>query len=180
MKSALIHHLFESSDINEHLPILFILAQHANKVVELGMGRGGVTQVLIKAKPKCLVSCDHSHDDSVKLTAASMLAMAKVNEVDFEFHHADSRTLDFGTADLLVIDTYGSYSQLHSELEIHHQDISGFICIHDTEVYAHYDEGGGGPGLRKAINDFLNANSMWKQLYHFSHNNGMTILGKTE
>ena len=171
---------FEAGDINEHLPILYLLSLQSSIIVELGTGKGTVSRVILSAKPSKLVTCDHGKSTEIKDTVEDLKSIANNNSVEFEYHSVDSRTLDFGEADLLIIDTYGSYEQLYSELTIHAADVKKYIAIHDTEVYGNTDERGEKPGLKKAIRDFLVTDPSWKIEYEYTHNNGLTILRRIQ
>ena len=89
------------------------------------------------------------------------------NSLDYELDE------DF---DMLFIDTIHNYSQVKGEIEKHHSKIKKYMILHDTITFGNKDAIGEGPGLIKAINEFLYANSDWRQLEFHTNNNGLTIL----
>lgn len=78
---------------------------------------------------------------------------ASENKLDYRVIEAGTLTIKIDPVDLLYIDTVHSYSHLKQELEKHGSKAQKYIVFHDT-VYA--------PGLRQAVNEYVNAHKNWK------------------
>jgi predicted HD phosphohydrolase len=153
----------QASDINEHLATLREYAGRASRIVELGT-RGGVsTLALLAGQPDQLVTIDIDPN----LVDIAHLE-GHYGETKFASVIADSLQYDIDQCDLLFIDTDHNYQQLFAELSRHHTKVTRWIIMHDTETFA---------GCGEAYRDFLEQHkSEWKELVHFRHNNGLTIL----
>lgn len=154
------------SDINEHIPTLFLYSSMVNHVTEMGVRWGVSTRAFLYAAAKNntkLRSYDiELHDNVIKL-----FNIAKETNVDATYQQADTLNLTIEETDLLFIDTDHTYDQLSQELKIHGNKARKFIIFHDTVTF---------PDLNRAIDEFLSANSHWKVLHHYVNNNGLKIL----
>lgn len=175
------------SDINEHLQTLFNYAKQVDHITELGTRWGDSTSAFLAASPKKLISYDLYRDNIISI-------FEKNN--NFEFKQNDTLKIKIECTELLFIDTLHTYFQLYSELNLHSENVSKFIILHDTESFGLNDEALYGSdflvkmsdmhmstekkGLKQAINDFLitEKGNHWQIEKIFTNNNGLTILSR--
>lgn len=165
-------------DINEHLYTLKKYARECDTVVELGIAKPVSTWAFIAAKPKKLISVDVVHPIDRGSTLEDVEQACKENEIDFKFHLEDSRKVMLPEHDLLFIDTLHKYEVIREELRVQTSNTKKYIIFHDTVTFGAIDEFGGGPGLNKAIDEFLVSHPEWAVKEVFTNNNGLTILEK--
>ena len=166
------------SDINEHLETLKRYASLCETIVELGVAKPLSTWAFIAAKPKTLISVDIVHPISRGGSLLEVEAACSQENIDFKFLLEDSRKVDLPEHDLLFIDTLHKYEVVKEELRVQSSKTRKYIIFHDTVTYGTLDEFGGGPGLNKAIDEFLSTNKNWIVKEVFYNNNGLTVLEK--
>ena len=156
------------SDINEHLPTLKKYAEECTHVTEMGVRWIVSTYAFLAARPKTMFSIDIQH-------------------CKYKFWQANNLEIEIEETDLLFIDTWHSYKQLKSELELHASKVKKYIILHDTVLFGTKDElnsydnlgwfnGFEQKGLLPALNEFLEGNEEWVLHEVFTNNNGLTIL----
>lgn len=164
----------EWSDIYYHLPKLKELSSQSNHVTEFGV-RGGVSTIaLLSGQPQKLISYD--------IHPCPSFLWDVTESTDFRFIQQNVLNITIEPTDFLFIDTLHTYQQLSRELYLHSSNVRKWIAFHDTELFGLQGENYEGKvveGLRKAINEFLESNPNWKQIYHTSENNGLTIIEKS-
>jgi len=181
-----------SSDINQHLPVLRLLASLSSSVVECGVrsvvssyafavglgGRGPLTMVDIEKSTN--VEKFLQQNPNARFILGSDLECPLVE------------------TDLLFIDTWHVYGHLRRELARWHSSVRKFIALHDTTVDGEYGETirnkwnpykqsrqTGIPveeitrGLRPAVQEFLAEHPEWTLLAEYTNNNGLTILARS-
>ncbi|HUD01665.1 MAG TPA: hypothetical protein VMR37_05020, partial [Rhabdochlamydiaceae bacterium] len=183
----------ETTDINEHVPVLRCLASQCSSVVEIGM-RGmvstwGILQGLSEsssAAPKYL-GIDIETPPGIR----SAKYLAEACGISFEFLKGNDMTLDIEPTEMLFIDSLHTYCHLLFELKKFSPKVSKYIAIHDTnapwgfaedhfykgdytEYPAEYDRSK--RGLWAAVEDFLIQHPEWVITEHHFHNYGFTIL----
>ncbi|MEO8487531.1 MAG: glycosyltransferase [Betaproteobacteria bacterium] len=159
-------------DINQHLETIKSYAGRSSHVTEMGV-RGVVsTWSLLAGKPGKAVSYDTYRSPCID----EVEAIAKEHGIAFEFIQKNVLEVEIDPTDLLFIDTLHTYEQLRSELGRHGNKSRKYIILHDTATFADVGENGLQPGLRAAIDEFLERNRHWQVAEHFSHNNGLTCL----
>ena len=173
----------KKSDINEHQLAINELASGCEHITEFGVRNVVSTWALLAARPKRLV-CYDIHDCPVGDVAEA----APDSGTDFSFSVADVLSIDIEQTDMLMIDTLHTYHQLLSELSRHAGRVRRWIVMHDTETFGLVDEhiyypsspqeNHGKTGLVAAIDDFLASDSSWERKRVYTHNNGLTVLGK--
>lgn len=177
-----------SSDINEHLDTLHTYSSKCNHVTEMGVRGVLSTYALLYGNPsKGLISYDILHPEHYGGTLKLIEELAKEYNIPYEFKIGDSLSIDIDPTDLLFIDTWHTYNQLHSELNLHSGMVSKYIILHDTTTYAHRGE----PltskntfvgevdltkGLWDAVEEFLSNTDEWEVEKRYTNNNGLTIL----
>lgn len=159
-------------DINQHLPVLRLLASECESVTEFGLREGYSSTAFLVAEPKRFTT----YDIDLRLDAVSRLKNI-CNGTQFEAIEADTLKLDaIEETDLLFIDTMHTYKQMKIELRQHNR-VNKYIVLHDTETFGAKGEDGKEPGIMAAVDEFLEANEKsWKRKFHLPNNNGLTVL----
>jgi|TARA_Y100000389_G_scaffold102563_1_gene99407 hypothetical protein len=160
--------------INELLPVirLFVSQNNIKTAAEFGTAQCRVSSALLLGGIKKLFSVDIVKDKAVD----HFETLCIEESFEFEFNLIDSAKYDLPKVDLLFIDSLHNRDHLKKELQ-NHNKVDRFIMLHDTETFK--EEGDKGDGLQYEVEDFLNNNNNWKIKYQFVHNNGMTVLEKS-
>lgn len=166
------------SDINEHLQLLYELANGCEHVTEMGVRFGDSTRAFLKAGV-VLRSYDIQLDDRV----VALFKKADAAGYDVKYIKADVRQVEIEETDFLFIDTWHSYPQLKQELHLHGNKARKYLAFHDTWTYGVRDESWdknrkpiGTEGLLPAIIRFMIDNPHWKFKEFRTNNNGLTVL----
>lgn len=159
-----------SSDINEHLPTLKKYASECDSIVELGVRYIVSTWAFLAGKPKNLLSIDIVHPKEFGADIMEVFDAANDADINFSFKQASSLEVELPKHDLLFIDTLHKYDQLSQELAKHHDKAQKYIIMHDTFL-----AGDDGEGMRRAVNEFLDAHPEWEIIENFENNNGLTV-----
>jgi hypothetical protein len=157
------------TDINEHLPTLKAYAEKCDHITEFGFRSGESTCAFLAGKPQKLITYD-IQDCTDTFNKLNVL----VDDTEFVFKCADTKTVKIEETDLLFIDTYHAYTQACIELK-QADRVRKYIILHDTETFGPTGEGGG-KGLSLAIIEFIQRTKKWEIHHHYSNNNGLTIL----
>jgi GT2 family glycosyltransferase/predicted Zn-dependent protease len=157
------------SDINEHLPTLYRLAQECRHVTEFGTRTGVSTTALLYAKPARLVCYDR-----VKFPQVEHL-QALAGPTEFVFVQQDVLWTEIEETDLLFIDTLHDYDQLAQELKLHAGKVRKYVVLHDTNTFAEKGETQGHRGLWPAVEEFLRAGT-FRLRERYDNNNGLAVL----
>lgn len=160
-----------TNDILEHLDTLRNYASKCDHVTEMGFRAGTSFMAFLAAQPKKLITYDIHIDD--ELVKAFTFIRGKTEVV---FRQENTLATDIEETDLLFIDTFHSFTQLHCELRIHGNKARKFIILHDTESCRYRGEDGLTPGLEIAVDIFLKNNDHWKIREIKHYNNGLTVL----
>lgn len=156
------------SDINEHLPKLRELGSQCRQITEFGV-RGGVSTVAwLASQPGQLICYD------IRECPVVRELQTVAGKTQLLFVKADTANVVIEETDLLFIDTFHVASQLAKELE-NASMVRRWIVMHDTSTFGERGEDGT-PGLRFAIEPFLQENPEWTVVYESRRNNGLTIL----
>lgn len=174
-------------DIHEHMPVLRYFAERVvhndpaliaddAHVVELGVRSVVSTWAFLAARPKRLVSVDieDAHPECVR----ACREVCKAADQPWEFVLANSLTLQPIECGLLFIDTLHTYAQLREELLRHGPFASQFIALHDTEKYGEVGDFDTRPGLKAAVNEFLEhpSGQPFEIALHLPNCCGLTVL----
>jgi hypothetical protein len=157
------------SDINEHCPTLYALAKECRHVTEFGTRAGVSTTALLYAQPEYLICYDR-----LRLAPVEQL-QALAGRTQFVFHQADVLRVEIDETDLLFIDTWHVYVQLHAELQRHARKVRRYIVLHDTTTFADVGEAPGHRGLWPAIEGFLRQGT-FRLRQRDANNHGLTVL----
>jgi len=185
------------TDISEHLPALSDLAWEVGgeaardevEVVELGV-RSAVSTVgflhglsefaeCYPSKPidppPRLVSVDIAPMDPTQ--AERLAEVSAACGLDWRFVLGSSLEVPVVPCVALFVDTLHDYAQLRAELMRWGPSVSRWIALHDTETFGTRDESGDGPGLRRAVGEFLEASGgEWTVVEDRRNCNGLMIL----
>ena len=176
-----------TSDINEHLPTLKKYAEECTHVTEMGVRWIVSTYAFLAARPETMVSIDMQHPSKWKASIEDVENYANEINCKYKFWQANNLEIEIEETDLLFIDTWHSYKQLKSELELHASKVRKYIILHDTVLFGTQDElnsydafgwfnGFEQKGLMPALNEFLEGNKEWTTHEVFTNNNGLIIL----
>jgi Methyltransferase domain len=184
-----------SSDMNEHLPVLARYASECNHITECGVhycnSSYAFAHALKHKKNNKLVQIDLQHE----VNRDQFIQECKNENVNAIFYQNSSLTSPLETTDLLFIDTWHVYGQLKRELARWNSHVSKYIIMHDTTVDEwagetirlkwnprKQSEESGIPvheitkGLWPAIREFLAEHPEWKLRQRYINNHGLTIL----
>ena len=175
------------SDINEHLPTLKKYAEECTHVTEMGVRWIVSTYAFLAARPETMFSIDMQHPSKWKASIEDVENYAKEINCKYKFWQANNLEIEIEETDLLFIDTWHSYKQLKSELELHASKVRKYIILHDTVLFGTQDELNSyaafgwfnefeQKGLMPALNEFLEGNEEWTTHKVFTNNNGLIIL----
>lgn len=188
----------KSSDIYEHLPVLYEYAKKCNHVTEMGARGGNSTVAFLFANPPEFISYDYQYEtpephlvNDVR-NLISIFEKAKNAGVNCSYIGADVLQVEIEQTDMLFIDTWHCYDQLKRELTIHGEKVNKYIAFHDTYSYGQRGEGypdmdlnhpnkdklDGSSGIRPAIDEFLEENKEWNIDYETEENNGLIVIAK--
>jgi hypothetical protein len=174
----------QTSDINEHLPILKKYAQECSHITEMGTRYIVSTWAFAAAKPKKIVCYDILRNLDINFFNKNLQEIKKEtekNKIIFEFKKENVLDIEIEETDLLFIDTYHVYEQLKEELRLHADKVKKYIIFHDTTTFGEFGETFLVPntkGIWFAIEEFLNKNNEWVIDARLTNNNGLTILKK--
>jgi glycosyltransferase involved in cell wall biosynthesis len=157
------------SDINEHLPTLYLLARQCRHITEMGTRSGVSTTAWLFAQPERLICYDKVKSQPVDYLGA-MAAQTR-----FTFHETDVLCAEIEETDLLFIDTWHVYEQLTKELRRHGHKARKYIVLHDTTTFGEKGEAPGHRGLWPAVEDFVAAGT-YRVRQRYENNNGLTVL----
>lgn len=169
-----------SSDINQHLPILYEAAKDCDHITEMGVRGGASTRSFLYANPKKFIAYDLKIDDEVN----ELFEYCKSNGKDYHYIQSNVLEIDIEETDFLFIDTYHCYEQLSQELKMHSDKVKKYIGFHDTFTYGRVGENlesqsfAGTKGIMYAIEEFLEENESWKIVHDVDYNNGLIIIEK--
>jgi hypothetical protein len=161
----------EEHDISEHLGLLRGLAMDdgVHTIVEIGF-RTGVSATALATANKPLTCYDI---ESCKEGVRKLSALAP----KFRFWQRNSLEITIEPCEMLHIDSLHTYKHLSAELHRHAPACRKWIALHDTMTFGETGKDGSKPGLRVAINEFIEeAHERWAIHLHLNNNNGMTVL----
>jgi hypothetical protein len=187
-----------TSDINEHLPILYKYSTECESIFETGV-RGVVSTwafvygLLKNNKEKKYLFIN----DIVPCDINELLLETTNTSIKINYEWKNNLLINFNeTFDLTFIDTWHVYGQLKRELDKFARITNKYIIMHDTTVDEWFGETvrivewdankqsqeTGIPvdeitkGLWPAIEEFLQCNKEWILHERYTNNNGLTIL----
>ena len=118
------------SDINEHIPALIEYASECDHITEMGVRAITSTWAFLGAAPKKLISYDIQDPSTWGENIQDVKDTAGAYGIDFTFILADVLKIEIEETDLLFLDTWHSYKQLKSELNLHSSKVRKYIIFH--------------------------------------------------
>ena len=162
-----------ATDINEHLPMLYYLAQQCDHVTEFGVRTGASTLAFLhglQGRPATLRSYDINDQYGVQDS------LTKWTRVEWTFSICSTLLITrIEPTDLLFVDTLHNYDQVRQELALHGDAARRWIVFHDTETFGTVGDDGG-RGINQAITEWLEAKPEWRIVYRTHRNNGLTVI----
>ena len=203
LKDMYLKHSSETSDINEHLPVLRFYSSHCSSVMEIGIRFMVSTWACLQgltenpfSSTKVYTGLDLEDPPEEKHELAKQLC--KDHGIIFNFIRGDDMKIKLiSPVDLLFIDSFHIYAHLSYELETFCNQVNKYICFHDVDYpWGFQDEPYSGDfseypseidkskrGLLLAALDFLKKHPEWELLEHRTNNHGFMVLrripGKT-
>ena len=162
-----------ATDINEHLPMLYYLAQQCDHVTEFGVRTGASTLAFLhglQGRPATLRSYDINDQYGVQDS------LTRWTRVEWTFSICSTLSITrIEPTDLLFVDTLHNYDQVRQELALHGDAARRWIVFHDTETFGTVGDDGG-RGINQAITEWLEAKPEWRIVYRTHRNNGLTVI----
>jgi hypothetical protein len=162
-----------ATDINEHLPMLYFLAQQCDHVTEFGVRTGASTLAFLhglQGRPATLRSYDINDQYGVQDS------LTRWTRVEWTFSICSTLSITrIEPTDLLFVDTLHNYDQVRQELALHGDAARRWIVFHDTETFGVTGDDGG-RGINQAITEWLEAKPEWRIVYRTHRNNGLTVI----
>ena len=162
-----------ATDINEHLPMLYFLAQQCDHVTEFGVRTGASALAFLhglQGRPATLRSYDINDQYGVQDS------LTKWTRVEWTFSICSTLSITgIEPTDLLFVDTLHNYDQVRQELALHGDAARRWIVFHDTETFGTVGDDGG-RGINQAITEWLEAKPEWRIVYRTHRNNGLTVI----
>jgi tetratricopeptide (TPR) repeat protein len=135
--------------LREHLPALVVLARSCQHITDVGTGIGLAGAAFLYAEPQRVVCIDR-----VKYPEVDRLQMV-AGRTDFTFRQTDILWDELEETDLLFLDTWHVYGQLHEELRQHAGRARKYVVVHGTGLFGASGEDAGHRGLEPAIQELL-------------------------
>lgn len=189
-------HCVQSSDINEHIPLLRRIASECSSVVEIGIRHVVSTWgILLGLAESTQPSRSYLGIDMADPYPAEKFTLARhlteAQGISFTYWKANDMDIDIPEVDMLFIDSLHTYCHLTYELEKFCGNVKKYIAMHDTsepwgnldaddyhgnytEYPAHYNRTK--RGLWPAVEDFLRNHPEWRLHERRFNNHGFTIL----
>jgi len=184
----------ESSDINQHLPTLYMYAKECKHITECGV-RSAISSYAfanaLRGRDNRLIMVDLRSCDNIK----QCVDECKYEGVNATFYEESDLTCPMEDTDLLFIDTWHVYGHLKKELARWNRHVGKYILLHDTTVDGEVGESvrvgwnikqqskDSGlteeeirKGLWPAVEEFLVEHPEWVLKERFTNNNGLTVL----
>jgi hypothetical protein len=161
------------SDIHEHIPFLYQLAIDSSSIIEFGVRYGMSTRAFLYSNTPLI-----SYDLKLESNIGKLFYYAKQHGNNVQYIQANTLDLVIDNVDLLFIDSLHTYDQLTEELRLHGNKANKYLAFHDTYSYGLIGEDGN-KGLLQAIIEFIIKNPHWHFKYHFTNNNGLTVLQRS-
>lgn len=179
-----IHELYrqrsqQDGNINEHLPLLYMLSQDSKGVVELGVERGISTSAIMAGQADRICRGLEAYYTGVDINpscGAEINRLANIcrpNLFPVNWIEGQSTTAGIPQADFLLIDSKHSEEVIREELKEHLPKIRKYVAMHDTVSFGEIGEIPGTRGILYGI-DALNTPE-WLKVYDSPRNHGMAV-----
>jgi hypothetical protein len=159
-------------DLNEHMPLLKLLASRCERVAEMTKRRES-SIALLAGKPKHLLSYQEENDAILDL---GQRYKSGETSWDLRIQSLDSMPMPSGDVDMLFIDSRHNAARARQELVTWSGHVSRYIVLHDTEANGMQGDDGG-EGLIAAIRELVEQGE-WFVAGHYPNQYGMSVLSK--
>lgn len=163
---------FRDDSVKLHLNTFMDYASKCNTVTELGIDSANATLAFLNSGCKKV----YSYNMVISPNAKKVEQAAKEDGLFFKLINKDNLKVKIKITDLLYIDTDHWYGQIKAELEHHHNRVTKWIMMHDTETFGLVNPFDNRPGMKAGIYEFLHAHPEWEIKEHFEFGHGLTIL----
>ena len=157
----------QPSNINEHMPILRLLASECRHITEFGVNTGNSPCAFLTGLRT------GGHLVSYDLNVPVLDFPTDPARWTFRQENVDQLELFDGT-DLLFIDAFHNYTSVQAELRYAPQ-VRRLIVLHDTVLFGAMGDDGT-EGILRAIGEFLHAHPEWTVSALLPNNNGLAAL----
>ena len=154
----------DKSDISFHLPLLKFLAHQCEYIVEFGVREANSSIALLSGHPKQLLSVDINPTPMYDM-------LSQYPNWKFIQKSSTDPSLYISYPDMLFIDSLHTYEHCSEELRMHAHNVQKWIVFHDTQSC---------PEVNLAVQEFLDKNPEWKEVYFTPTNHGLTIIQRYE
>jgi len=161
------------SDVFMHCPTIREFASRCQHVTELGLNSLGVSVAVMAGQP--LIFIAYGKDKKVVDEIVKELP-DNVGRTHLKIREGNSLKVQIEETEMLILDTYHTYSQLKKELLKHAGSVTKYIIIVNSYAFALRGEDGSSPGVMDAVVEFVAKNDRWEIIYNERKNNGLLIL----
>jgi hypothetical protein len=169
-----------SSDISAHLPMLEFLASQVWSVTEFGTRGCYSTSAFLSGCRGRVKSYDLHWNTDIDY----LYRLQEKGKLPCEWRFEQGDTLKIKPIELtqmLFIDTLHTYDQVIGELNRHAANVTTYLVFHDTSIYSQGNVSVDRPneaGILKAVDEFLEKNPQWQEVYRVEYNHGLLVLEK--
>lgn len=173
------HRCHEGGNLNEHLPLLYMLSLDSDGVVEFGIDRGISTSALLagqETRIKCSLPARYHGVDIRSECRSEVERLVRLCDVPVPngFTKSDSTKIAaIDPVDLLFIDSLHTEETIKRELEIHLPSVRKYVAMHDTVTFGENGESPGTRGILYGID--LLMTKEWMKVYDSPRNNGLAV-----
>jgi len=161
------------SDVFLHCPMIKELASRCQHVTELGLNSLGICVSVMAGQPSTFIAYGKNKE---KVDEIIKEIPDDVGRTHLKIRAGDSLKIQIEETEMLIIDTYHTYSQLNNELLKHAGNATKYIVIISSYAFALRGEDGSSPGVMDAVVEFVAKNDRWEIIYNERKNNGMLVL----
>lgn len=170
------HRCNEGGNINEHLPLLYMLSLDSDSVVEFGIDRGVSTSALIAGQDTRislgLPASYHGYDVRQECAGeVERLMQTCARSLACVYTKASSTSIPAVSTDMLFIDSLHTEEMIRQELALHLGGVRKYVVLHDTVAFGENGEKPGTRGILYGIGALLTP--AWLKVYDSPRNNGL-------
>lgn len=161
------------SDVFMHCPTIREFSRRCESVTELGLNSSGVCIAALAGQPPKYIGYgkDKKH---VEVLAGKL--PEDVGKTHVRLRVGDSLKIQIQPTELLILDTYHSYTRLKQELLKHAGNVTRYLMIVNSYAFAVRGEDGASPGIMDAVAEFLKDHKRWSIVHNETKNNGLLVL----
>lgn len=173
----------QNGDLNEHLPLLYMLSLKSAAVVEFGVARGISASALIAGQDarqgvRFYRGYDPTGESAEEIKRLELACLNKTAVQFIQQRSTEARPI-FPPADLLFIDSLHTEETLREELHRHLEHVKRYVVLHDTVTFGETGETPGTRGLHYAMNP-LRDRDCWQEIYDSPRNNGLLVFERVK